>query len=155
MLKEIADEFGNMKATMKSGDDLARGRDPTEMSRPATSTRKGFVEAEGAGIQLITSATLALEMGLPIYGIVALTQTASDKVGRSIPAPGRGILVAATQTEAKFDSPLMDLAYRRRNLQLRRRQIHEAQESQLKYLEDEVKMMVADDGSFDSSEYGA
>jgi fatty acid synthase subunit alpha len=71
MSKDVTDEFANIKATMNSTEDLACGRDPREMSRPATSTRRGFVEAEGAGIQLITSASLALEMGLPIHGIIA------------------------------------------------------------------------------------
>ena len=55
-----------------------------------TSSRDGFVESHGAGMQLLMDAALALEMGVPIYGIVGLTNTASDKVGRSVPAPGRG-----------------------------------------------------------------
>jgi fatty acid synthase subunit alpha, fungi type len=152
MIEAIADEFANLKATMNPADDMARGRDPKEMSRPATSTRKGFVEAEGAGVQLITSAKLALDMGLPIYGLVAHTQTASDKTGRSLPAPGKGLLVNARQTKSKFDSPLMSLPYRKRLLEMRRTQIRESQELELAYLEEELDMLNNDD-SFDREEY--
>lgn len=70
------------------------------MSWPFTTTRSGFVLGEGIGIQVLTSASLALEMGLPIYGIVAMTHMASDKLGRSAPAPGRGVLTAAKQPRA-------------------------------------------------------
>jgi 3-oxoacyl-(acyl-carrier-protein) synthase len=55
-------------------------------------TRGGFMEAQGAGMQLLCTARLALAMGLPIYGVVALSSTATDKNGRSIPAPGQGVL---------------------------------------------------------------
>ena len=37
-------------------------------------------------------------MGLPIYGIVAATNTAMDREGRSVPAPGKGILSTAKET---------------------------------------------------------
>ncbi|KAF7512380.1 hypothetical protein GJ744_001948 [Endocarpon pusillum] len=137
LIRETNNEFSNIKATINPAEDMARGRDPKEMSRPATSTRKGFVESEGAGLELITSATLALEMGLPIYGVIALTQTASDKTGRSLPAPGQGILGAAAQTKGKFDSRLLDMKYRKRNVEMRRAQISEIKESQLAYLEEE------------------
>lgn len=49
-----------------------------------------LVESEGAGAQVITSAKLAPERFPPIWRIVALTATASDKTGRSVPAPGPG-----------------------------------------------------------------
>jgi hypothetical protein len=42
-------------------------------------------------------------MGCPIYGVLALTSTATDREGRSIPAPGRGILTTAREA-AKFDA---------------------------------------------------
>ncbi len=41
-------------------------------------------------MQLLTSARLALDMGLPIHAIITLTHTASDGIGRSVPAPGKG-----------------------------------------------------------------
>ena len=34
-------EFANMKATSNAESEFAMGREPTEMSRPATSTRAG------------------------------------------------------------------------------------------------------------------
>lgn len=90
-------EFGAISAIIDAAHDEQCGRAPKEMSRPFTTTRSGFVLGEGIGIQVLASASLALEMGLPIYGIVAMTHMASDKLGRSAPAPGRGILTAAKQ----------------------------------------------------------
>ena len=153
MNKDISDEFANIKATMNADDDAARGRAPKEMSRPATSSRKGFVESEGAGIQFITSASLALEMGLPIYGVVALTQTASDKISRSLPAPGKGILGSAIQKQTKYDSPLMSVTYRKRNIQMRLGQAKEMRELQLSYLEEELAELRSQKVSFDLAEY--
>ena len=89
LAKDVAYEFANMKATNNTDEDFARGRTAAEMSRPATTTRSGFVESEGCGIQLLTTAKLAFEMGLPIHGVIAMTRTASDKAGRSLPAPDR------------------------------------------------------------------
>ncbi|KAH7141977.1 thiolase-like protein [Dactylonectria macrodidyma] len=90
-------EFGEMGAIINAAQNMQCGRDPSEMSRPFTSTRSGFVLSEGVGIQVVTSASVAFEMGLPIYSVVAMTHMAADKIGRSIPAPGRGILTAAKQ----------------------------------------------------------
>ena len=104
--EETAAEFRNMKATSDPKAEAARGRAPKEMSRPNTSTRSGFVESEGCGIQILTTAKLALEMGLPIYGVVALATTASDKIGRSVPAPGQGILVNAREDSSSAMAPL-------------------------------------------------
>ncbi len=86
-------EFAQMKATSSAVTELEMGREPSEMSRPTTSTRGGFMESQGAGTQIIASADVAIRMGLPIFGIIAMTHTASDKEGRSIPAPGMGILL--------------------------------------------------------------
>jgi fatty acid synthase subunit alpha, fungi type len=85
-------EFGNMKATSNAEDEIAHGRTPREMSRPTTTTRNGFMESHGAGIHILMQAKLAVEMGVPIRGIIAMTSTATDKEGRSVPAPGRGTL---------------------------------------------------------------
>lgn len=115
--EEMSYEFANMKATSSTRDELAKGRLPNEMSRPTTSSRSGFMESAGCGVQIITNAELALKMGLPIYGIVGYTQMAGDKAGRSVPAPGQGILTAAREATGGVESPLLDLEYRRRNLQ--------------------------------------
>ncbi|KAJ5886303.1 Fatty acid synthase subunit alpha [Penicillium subrubescens] len=147
-------EFANMKATSNAEDEFAHGRTPREMSRPTTTTRAGFMESQGCGMQLIMSAQLALDMGVPIHGIIALTTTATDKIGRSVPAPGQGVLTTARENPGKFPSPLLDIKYRRRQLDLRKKQIKEWQESELLYLQEEVDAMKAQsDESFNASEY--
>ncbi|KAJ5377906.1 Fatty acid synthase subunit alpha [Penicillium cataractarum] len=147
-------EFANMKATSNAEDEFAHGRTPQEMSRPTTTTRAGFMESQGCGMQLIMSAQLALDMGVPIHGIIALTTTATDKIGRSVPAPGQGVLTTARENPGKFPSPLLDIKYRRRQLELRKKQIKEWQESELLYLQEEVDAMQAQsDETFNASEY--
>jgi fatty acid synthase subunit alpha len=147
-------EFANMKATSNAEDEFAHGRTPQEMSRPTTTTRAGFMESQGCGMQLIMTAQLALDMGVPIHGIIALTTTATDKIGRSVPAPGQGVLTTARENPGKFPSPLLDLKYRRRQLDLRKKQINEWQESELLYLQEEVEAMKAQsDETFNESEY--
>ncbi|KAL1836123.1 hypothetical protein VTJ49DRAFT_5548 [Mycothermus thermophilus] len=130
--REIAQEFANMGATIDATKDAAAGRTPKEASRPATSTRAGFVESEGCGVQLLTTARLALDMGLPIRGVVALTHMASDGVGRSVPSPGKGILtIASEKRDGSLHSPLLDINHRRVRLALRLRQIEEKREAEL------------------------
>ncbi|KAG1689704.1 hypothetical protein DVH05_002061 [Phytophthora capsici] len=111
--EESAYEFAQMKATSDSVKETSMGREPKEMCRPCSSTLGGFMESHGAGIQLLMDAQLAIEMGLPIYGIVALANTATDKTGRSVPAPGQGILTTAREN-ASTPSPLLEVAFRRR-----------------------------------------
>lgn len=83
-------------------------------------------------------AKLALDMGLPIYGVLGFTATATDKIGRSVPAPGKGVLTTARENASKFPSPLLDIKYRKRQMDLRRKQIKQWQESELLYLQEEV-----------------
>jgi fatty acid synthase subunit alpha len=147
-------EFANMKATSNAVDEFAHGRTPKEMSRPTTTTRNGFMESQGCGMQIIMSARLALDMGTPIYGILGLTATATDKVGRSVPAPGQGVLTTARENPGKFPSPLLDIKYRRRQLDLRRKAIKNWQESELMYLHEEVAAVKSQAGfGFDENEY--
>lgn len=109
--------FATMKATVNTKEEFAKGRVPGEMSRPMTDSRAGFVESQGCGIQLITTAELALKMGLPIYGIIASSTMAADKIGRSVPAPGQGVLTFARESPAAALSPLLDIQYRREQLE--------------------------------------
>ncbi|KAI0409561.1 fatty acid synthase subunit alpha [Xylaria palmicola] len=146
-------EFANMKATSNAVDEFAHGRTPQEMSRPTTTTRNGFMESQGCGVQVIMTAKLALDMGLPIYGILALTTTASDKIGRSVPAPGQGVLTTAREAPGKFPSPLLDIKYRRRQIELRKKQIRSWKELELEYLYEEVAAMQAQGHQFDEKEY--
>ncbi|KAL2038780.1 hypothetical protein N7G274_008538 [Stereocaulon virgatum] len=146
-------EFANMKATSNAEDEFAHGRTPKEMSRPTTTTRNGFMESQGCGMQVIMSAQLALDMGVPIYGILGLTATATDKIGRSVPAPGQGVLTTARETPSKFPSPLLDINYRRRQLDMRKAQIKQWHESELMYLQEEVAAMKSQDERFNETEY--
>ncbi|KAI9660094.1 MAG: 3-oxoacyl-[acyl-carrier-protein] synthase [Bathelium mastoideum] len=146
-------EFANMGATSSAEDEFAHGRTPKEMSRPTTTTRNGFMESQGCGMQVIMDAKLALEMGVPIYGIVGFTATATDKIGRSVPAPGQGVLTSAREVPSKFPSPLLDLKYRKRQMDLRRKQIKQWQESELLYLQEEASAIKSQGGEFDESEW--
>jgi fatty acid synthase subunit alpha len=146
-------EFANMKATSNAEDEFAHGRTPKEMSRPTTTTRNGFMEAQGCGMQVIMDAKLALDMGVPIYGILAFTATATDKIGRSVPAPGQGVLSTAREQTSKFASPLLDIKYRKRQLDLRRKQIKGWQESELIYMQEELAAMKQQGDEFNEQEY--
>lgn len=105
--------FRTMNATVNPQDDSDKGRLPSEMSRPTSDTRAGFVEGQGSGMQILTTADLALRLGLPIYGVIAASTMAADKIGRSVPAPGQGILSFARQTPEASGSLLLDMGYRR------------------------------------------
>ncbi|KAF3480988.1 fatty acid synthase subunit alpha reductase [Arthroderma uncinatum] len=147
-------EFANMRATSNAELELAHGRTPQEMSRPTTTTRSGFMESQGCGMQLIMTAQLALDMGVPIYGILGLTTTATDKIGRSVPAPGKGVLTTARENPGKFPSPLLDIKYRRKQLEMRRRQIRAWRESEILGLQDEIDTLKAQsDETFNAAEY--
>ncbi|GME55513.1 hypothetical protein GTA08_BOTSDO12547 [Neofusicoccum parvum] len=136
---DVSAEFRNMKATVDAEAELLRGRAPGDMSRPTASTRSGFVEAAGAGVQVVTSARLALDMGLPVYGVVALVELAADKAGRSVPAPGIGLLGNAREAPAQpFAPSTLSLAYRRRRLELRQAQIDEWQREELEFMHQEM-----------------
>ncbi|TAQ84674.1 hypothetical protein B7494_g7012 [Chlorociboria aeruginascens] len=109
--------FAKMKATVNTKDEFAKGRLPSEMSRPTTESRAGFVESHGCGIQIVTTAENALEMGLPIYGVVASSTMAADKISRSVPAPGQGVLSFARESPQAAISPLLNIDYRREQME--------------------------------------
>ncbi|KAK4234871.1 hypothetical protein C8A03DRAFT_37321 [Achaetomium macrosporum] len=92
--------FAKMKATVDVAAELARGRLPSEMSRPTAESRAGFVESHGCGVQLLCRGDIALEMGLPVYAVLAGSAMAADGIGRSVPAPGKGILTFARERES-------------------------------------------------------
>ncbi|KAE8554461.1 hypothetical protein EYB25_003000 [Talaromyces marneffei] len=146
-------EFSNMKATSNAETEREAGRDPKEMSRPAASSRKGFMESHGAGLHIACTAKLAIEMGLPIYGVIAFTGISSDKVGRSVPAPGKGVMTNARESAAAFPSPLLDIEYRRQQIDMRRQQITKMRELELSQLEDTILHLTAKDAQFNASEY--
>lgn len=139
MTQAVAEEFANMKATTDAATEGTKGRIPQEMSRPSAESRSGFVEAQGSGIQVVASARLALNLGLPIEGIVAWVGTASDKIGRSVPAPGQGVLSnAREQHTSRFPSPLLDVRYRKRRLAARFDQIQECVDLEIQSMKEQL-----------------
>jgi fatty acid synthase subunit alpha, fungi type len=85
------------------------------------------------------SAKTAIELGAPIRGIIAFTSTSTDKAGRSVPAPGRGALTIAREVSSKMPLPILDLAYRSRQLAFRRKQISQWLENEHQVLREEVE----------------
>lgn len=149
-------EFANMNATSNAVDEFAHGRTPSEMSRPATTTRNGFMEAQGSGIQVIMTADLAIKMGVPIYAVLAMTATATDKIGRSVPAPGKGILTTAREHhgDLKYPSAMMNVKYRSRQLKKRLEQIGAWEASEIEYLSEEAELAKEEFGAdFSVSEF--
>ncbi|KAI8617820.1 hypothetical protein BC830DRAFT_1166674 [Chytriomyces sp. MP71] len=137
--EEGSQEFANMKATSNSLDEFAQGREPKDMCRPATDTRGGFMEAQGAGIHIVMTADLAIKMGVPIRAIIACSNTATDKNGRSVPAPGQGILTSAREMQGKFKSPLLSFEYRTKQLRREREHIKSWVAKEYEQLADEVE----------------
>ncbi|NMD95112.1 DUF1729 domain-containing protein [Rhodococcus sp. BL-253-APC-6A1W] len=86
--------FGDMSATAKSDDMRAKGIDDRRFSRANDRRRGGFVESAGGGTVLLAAGDVALEMGLPVLGVVAWAGSFADGVHTSIPAPGIGALGA-------------------------------------------------------------
>jgi phosphopantetheine--protein transferase-like protein len=117
--EEAAFEFSKMKATVDNDEEALKGRFPSEACRPSTSSRSGFVEGQGAGIQIVMAADVAIRMGCPVYAIVGHSHTASDREGRSVPAPGQGVLTSSAETAPAGRPALrvLDVTYRRRQLQ--------------------------------------
>ncbi|RMB75268.1 DUF1729 domain-containing protein [Rhodococcus sp. SBT000017] len=86
--------FGDMSATADSAAMTAKGISDRRFSRANDRRRGGFVESHGGGTILLARGDLALEMGLPVLGVVAYAQSYGDGVHTSIPAPGLGALSA-------------------------------------------------------------
>ncbi|WP_435829327.1 fatty acid synthase subunit beta domain-containing protein [Nocardia fusca] len=86
--------FADMAATADSAALSARGIADRRFSRANDRRRAGFVESQGGGTVLLTRGDIALELGLPVLGVVAYAQSFGDGVHSSIPAPGIGALAA-------------------------------------------------------------
>ncbi|POW22592.1 hypothetical protein PSHT_01075 [Puccinia striiformis] len=124
-------EFANIQAISNTETELAAGREPHEMFRSTTSTRARFIESQGCGVQVLMSAKTAIEIGASIYGIVAYTATITDKAGRSVPAPGCGVLSTAREAPGKVPAPSLDIKLRKRQLAFRRMQISQLLEKEI------------------------
>lgn len=141
-------EFAAMQATSSAAEEAAKGREPGEMSRPMASSRAGFMESQGAGIQVLMTAQLAIEMGCPIYGVIAAVNTATDKEGRSVPAPGQGILTTARAIPSTCVPRALDIGYRLKQLRKAKAAIHAWYEEELEEcrLEAAAKFVTSADG---------
>jgi len=87
--------FEGMNATCDTDAMTAMGFEPHQMSRPNDARRRGFVEAQGGGTALLARGDVALELGLPVVGVLGWAGSFGDGIHKSIPAPGLGILAAA------------------------------------------------------------
>jgi enoyl reductase-like protein/3-oxoacyl-ACP reductase-like protein/3-oxoacyl-(acyl-carrier-protein) synthase/acyl dehydratase len=88
--------FGDMHATAASDELDALGLTPAEASRANDVRRRGFVEAQGGGAFLVVRGDLALALGLPVQGVLVYGGSFGDGIHTSIPAPGMGVLAAAS-----------------------------------------------------------
>ncbi|KAJ2272024.1 fatty acid synthase alpha subunit Lsd1, partial [Coemansia sp. RSA 370] len=137
-VEESSTDFAKIGATSNSVEELAIGREPSEMCRPCTSTRNGFVEGQGGGVAVLMSASTAIAVGAPIYGVIAMSSTATDKQGQSVPAPGQGVLTTARESGNKSQSRLLDIGYRKRNLELQLRTLDAWKQGELDELLDDA-----------------
>jgi fatty acid synthase subunit alpha, fungi type len=64
-----------------------------------------------------------------------------------------GVLTVAREAPSKFPSPLLDIKYRKRQLDLRRKQIKDWTESEYLYLQDEVSAMKSGQPDLDTEAY--
>ncbi|MBD8506046.1 DUF1729 domain-containing protein [Hoyosella sp. G463] len=87
--------FGDMNATARTSDMLAKGIEPGRFSRANDRRRGGFVEAHGGGTLILARGDIAAELGLPVHGVIAWAGTFGDGIHTSIPAPGIGATSAA------------------------------------------------------------
>jgi hypothetical protein len=70
LCEEGSYEFGNMKATSNSETELAMGREPTEMSRPTTTTRAGV-----RALIVLTGLLFAHPVTCSVHGISRCRRT--------------------------------------------------------------------------------
>ena len=105
-------EFANMTAKASDDGDKFAERFPMEISRPMSATHLGFAESHGTGVLVFMSGDLAIAMSVRIRAAAAAVPTATDDVGRSVPAPGQGVL-GADSKQAGAKNPLSALSKRR------------------------------------------
>ncbi|KAJ2577573.1 fatty acid synthase alpha subunit Lsd1, partial [Coemansia sp. RSA 1807] len=134
-MEESSTEFASMGATSNAVDELASGRTPSEMCRPCTTTRNGFMEGHGAGVVVLMSASAAIACGAPIHGIVGMSATATDKQGRSVPAPGQGVMGSARESSSPIISRLLNVDYRRRRFEAQLATLNQWKAAELAELE--------------------
>ena len=99
--------FGDMAATADSNEMTAKGIEDRYFSRANDRRRGGFIESAGGGTVLLARGSLALELGLPVLGVIGFAESFADGAHTSIPAPGLGALGAARGgTESRLKKQL-------------------------------------------------
>ncbi|ORX65081.1 thiolase-like protein [Linderina pennispora] len=153
--RNVASTTAQIKATADALEEHAIGRTPKEMSRPCTTTRSGFVESIGSGMLILMSASAAIQCGAPIYGVLAMTATATDKEGRTVPAPGQGILTTVRESPSAIPSLMLDFRYRRRKLQAKLADISSWTQEEKEGLQTELEALkvLHDSSKFDDEEF--
>ncbi|OLY84576.1 Fatty acid synthase subunit beta, partial [Smittium mucronatum] len=122
-VEQTSYEFYKIGVSANIKEEFEKGRDPSEISRPFSSTSCGMVESMGSACEILTSAKLALDMGLPIYGIVAYCCTATDQIGEDMLKPGNGLLSSVRENFDESSKTMLDFAYRKSKLNDRRKEI--------------------------------
>ena len=89
-----------MNATAETATMREKGIHDRFISRANDRRRGGFLEAEGGGTVLVARASVAAELGLPVYAVIAYASSFGDGAHTSIPAPGLGVLAAARGGES-------------------------------------------------------
>ncbi|ORX68737.1 hypothetical protein DL89DRAFT_284805 [Linderina pennispora] len=115
--RNVASTTPQIKMTTDALEDHAIGRSPKELSQPCTATCSGFAEGIVSWILIRMSASAAIRCGAPIYGVPAMTATATDKEGHIIPTPGQGILMIARESPTGDISPFLNISLRRQERQ--------------------------------------
>lgn len=141
--RDVAQGFARMGATVDGTAEASKGRTPMEASRPMASTRAGFVEGEGCGVQILTTARTAIDLGLPVYGVIALTHTAADGIGRSLPAPGKGVLTAAAEC-GNAPGDVLDIGYRKAQLDTELARIARDREAEFEFINSQQQIPAAE-----------
>lgn len=100
--EERSYEFANVNAASNAETEFAIGREPIDTSRPATTSRAGFMESIGCGVHGVMSAKTTLEFGgpfavpsrspqlppiTPVALCLSLERVLSPSPTRSLPSP--------------------------------------------------------------------
>ncbi|OMH83907.1 Fatty acid synthase subunit alpha, partial [Zancudomyces culisetae] len=97
------------------------GRTVKDHFRPFTNTSDGFVESIGSSTMVLMSARTALEMGVPIYAIIAFCQTNTSSYATYREYVGYGVLSNSRECDpiTNMPNPILDISYRKDQLEKR------------------------------------
>lgn len=75
----------------------------------------------------------------------------SDKAGRSVPAPGQGVLTIGREASEPHQPPILDLGYRARQVAFRRKQISQWIANEHEILREEIVLQESQGQTVDKS----